>query len=202
MPTRRRFSFVSWVAWNEVALAASFLFPSLLLVNAVISGWDPPLQFLSVVAGGAIQGFVMGLTQWGLLTRGGITPPLLPWLGFTISGVAVAWIIGQLPGFLPSATSPNVRLPLVAGVSLLAVTVPMVAQWVVLRHVARSAWAFVGLSWLGWVVGLTAFGAVLVVLARITDLKITIALLVATAFFGVLAVSVMSWFGVRRLATR
>lgn len=195
MQTKPGYSFVTWFAWNEVAIAAGFIFPSWMLVNAIISGWDPVWQFLIVVVGGAIQGFLTGFVQWALFARTGVVPPLLAWLAFMTGGTAIAWIVAQVPGFLPAETDASIRLPLVTVGIALALGLPMVAQWWVLRTVAKRAWKYSLASYLGWLIGAAVMGGVLLVLADVTDIKVTVALLIIGALAAVMCASAGTWIG-------
>ena len=195
MPSKPGYSFVRWFAWNEVVIAAGFIFPSWLLVNAIVSGWDPIWQFLILIIGGVVQGFLTGFVQWALFARAGITPPLLPWLAFTTAGTALAWIVVQVPGFLPVETDAPARVPLVAVGIAVALAVPMIAQWWVLKSITASAWKFAAIAYLGWLIGAGIMGSTLLILAGVTDLKVTIALLIVGAFAAVMCASAGTWLG-------
>jgi len=195
MQTKPGFSFVTWFAWNEIAIAAGFIFPSWMLVSAIINGWDPVWQFLVVILGGAVQGFLTGFVQWALFARTGVVPPLLAWLAFMAGGTAIAWVVAQIPGFLPAETDAALRLPLVTVGIALAFGVPMVAQWWVLRTVSKAAWKFALISYLGWLLGSAIMGGVLIFLAGVTDIKVTVALLIVGALAAVMCASTGTWLG-------
>lgn len=199
MPTKPGYSFITWFSWNEIAIAAGFLFPSWLLVNAIINGWDPVWQFLAVVIGGAIQGFLTGFVQWALFARTAVVPPLLPWLAMMTGGTAIAWVVAQVPGFLPAEADASLRIPLmVAGIAV-ALGIPMFAQWWVLRmsskNASKGAWKFASIAYLGWLIGSAILGGVLVILAEVTDLKVTVVLLVVGALVAVMCASAGMWLG-------
>ena len=194
LPTKHRVTFVAWVSFNEVAIAASFLFPSLLMVNAVANGWEPIWQFLVVVAGGVAQGFLVGLVQWALLARAGVTPPLLAWVAYISLGVGLAWAIGQIPILLPRDAQPTMLTSLTNATLVVGLAFPMIAEWLVLRRVSRRATVFAAISWAGWLVGAAIMGGTQLVLSSVTDLKTTIGLLVLGAFAGVFVVAVATWF--------
>lgn len=195
MPIRSGYSFVRWFAWNEVVIAAGFIFPSWMLVTAIVNGWDPIWQFLILVAGGIVQGFLTGFIQWALFARAGMTAPLLPWLAFTTAGTALAWIVVQVPGFLPVETDAPVRLPIVAAGIALALAVPIAGQLWVLKSVTTGAWKYAASAYLGWLVGAAVMGGVLMILAGVTDLKVTITLLIVGALAAVMCASAGTWLG-------
>jgi hypothetical protein len=199
MQTKTGYSFITWFSWNEVAIAVGFLFPSWLLVNAIINGWDPVWQFLAVVIGGAIQGFLTGFVQWALFARTAVVPPLLPWLAMMTGGTAIAWVVAQVPGFLPAETDASFRIPLVAAGIAVALGIPMFAQWWVLRmtskNASKGAWKYASIAYLGWLMGSAIMGGVLVILAGVTDLRVTVVLLVIGAFAAVVSASAGTWLG-------
>lgn len=199
MPTKSGYSFITWFSWNEIAIAAGFLFPSWLLVNAIINGWDPVLQFLAVVIGGAIQGFLTGFVQWALFARTAVVPPLVPWLAMMTGGTAIAWVVAQVPGFLPAETDASLRIPLVAVGIAVALGIPMFVQWWVLRmpskNASKGAWKYASIAYLGWLLGAAIMGGVLVILAGVTDLKVTVVLLVLGALAAVMCASAGTWLG-------
>lgn len=198
LPTKHRVTFVPWVGVNEVAIAASFLFPSLLMVNAVANGWDPIWQFLVVVVGGVAQGFLVGLILWALLARAGVTPPLLAWLAYVSLGVGLAWAVGQVPSLMPRDTHPSTLTTITIATLVVGLVIPMIAEWLILRRVSPRATIFAAISLGGWLVGAAIMAGTQLVLSSVTDLKTTIALLVLGAFASVFVVAVATWFaGVR-----
>ncbi|CAB4575006.1 unannotated protein [freshwater metagenome] len=199
MPTKPGHSFITWFSWNEIAIAAGFLFPSWMLVNAIISGWDPVWQFFAVVIGGAIQGFLTGFVQWALFARTAVVPPLIPWLAMMTGGTAIAWVVAQVPGFLPAETDASLRIPLVAAGIAVALGIPLIAQWWVLRIPAKgasqAAWKYSLIAYVGWLIGAAIMGGVLVILAEVTDIKVTVVLLVVGALVAVMCASAGTWLG-------
>ena len=201
MPTKRRVTFVAWVSLNEVAIAASFLFPSLLMVNAIANGWDPMWQFLVVVSGGVAQGFLVGFIQWALLARAGVPAPLLAWVAYVSVGAGLAWAVGQIPNLLARDAPPTTLVSLTVATLVVGLALPMIAEWLILRRVSPRATIFVSLSFGGWLVGAAVMAATELVLSSVTDLKATIALLVLGAFVSVFAVAVATWYAGVRLTT-
>lgn len=199
MPTKPGHSFITWFSWNEIAIAAGFLFPSWMLVNAIISGWDPVWQFFAVVIGGAIQGFLTGFVQWALFARTAVVPPLIPWLAMMTGGTSIAWVVAQVPGFLPAETDASLRIPLVAAGIAVALGIPLIAQWWVLRIPAKgasqAAWKYSLIAYVGWLIGAAIMGGVLVILAEVTDIKVTVVLLVVGALVAVMCASAGTWLG-------
>ncbi len=192
-------SFVAWVGLGEVTIAASFLFPTLLMVNAIANGWEPVVQYLVVVAGGAAQGFLVAFVWWALLARAGVTAPLLVWLAYLSAGTALSWAVAQIPGFLPRDTiATTITLVEVATV-VVALGLPMIAQWVVLRRITPRAVVFAWISFAAWLAGAAIMVGTLSVLTSVTDLKSTIALLVLGAFAAVFAVAIGTWYAAVRL---
>lgn len=202
LPTKHRVTFVAWVGLNEVAIAASFLFPSLLLVNAIANGWDPIWQFLFVAAGGVAQGFLVGLIQWALLARAGVTPPLLAWVAYVSVGAGLAWAVGQVPNLMPRDTQPATLTSLTIATLVVGLAIPMIAEWLILRRVSPRATIFVAISLGGWLFGAAIMAATQVVLSTVSDLKTTVALLVLGAFVSVFAVAVATWFAGVQLTTK
>ena len=204
MPTKPGYSFITWFSWNEIAIAAGFLFPSWMLVNAIISGWDPVWQFFAVVFGGAGQGFLTGFVQWALFARTSVVPPLIPWLAMMTGGTAIAWVVVQVSGFLPAETDATLRIALVAAGIAVALGIPLIAQWWVLRmpskNSPKSALKFASIAYLGWLIGAAIMGGVLVILAEVTDLKVTVVLLVVGALVAVMCASAGTWLGASRMS--
>jgi hypothetical protein len=204
MPTKPGYSFITWFSWNEIAIAAGFLFPSWMLVNAIINGWDPVWQFSAVVIGGAIQGFLTGFVQWALFARTAVVPPLIPWLAMMTGGTAIAWVVAQVPGFLPAEIDASLRIPLVAAGIAVALGIPLIAQWWVLRIPAKgasqAAWKYSLIACVGWLIGAAIMGGVLVILAEVTDIKVTVVLLVVGALVAVMCASAGTWLGASRMS--
>lgn len=182
-----------------MVIAAGFIFPSWMLVGAIVNGWDPIWQFLILVVAGGAQGFLLGFAQWALLAKSGITAPLLPWLAFMTGGPALAWIVVQAPGFLPADTAPEVRLPLVVAGIALAFAVVIFAQWWVLKTVVAHAWKFAVVSLLGWFLAAGVMGGVLFILVGVTDVKLTIAVLIVGAVAAVMIAAAGTWLAARAM---
>lgn len=203
LPTKRSASFAAWVGFGEVAIAAGFLFPTLIMVNAIANGWDPITQYLAVVVGGAVQGFLVAFVWWALLARVGVTAPLLAWLTYLSVSTALSWAIVQIPSLVPRDTSPASITVLEITTVVVALVLPMTAQWVILRRVTPRATAFAAISLVAWLLGAAIMAGTLTVLTLVTDLKSTIALLVFGAFVAVFTVAIGTWYaGVRLSAKR
>ena len=75
----------------------------------------------------------------------------------------------------------------------------MFAEWWVLRTVVAHAWKFAIVSLLGWFLAAAVMGGVLFILAGVTDVKLTIALLIAGAVIAVMLAAAGRWLAARAM---
>lgn len=202
LPIRRSVPFVGWVGFTEVAIAASFLIPTWIAVNALANGWNPVLRFTVICLAGAAQGFLIAFVQWAFLARARVAPQLLAWVGLSSIGAASAWALGQLPTFLPRTASASMATLLTLASIACALSLPILGQWLALRSVSTRAHFYAVVSYVAWLVGASIMAATLGVLTAVTDLTATIVLLIFGAYAGVAAVSVGTWFATRRLTQK
>lgn len=118
-----------------------------------------PLAGISVVAGRAAQGLVLGLVvgacQWWLLTPR--LPVAWPWIPLTAGGFAASLVAEELAEMAAVLWGVLGMVAMVASATLVGLS-----QWVYLRrHFAHAGW---------WIVALAAYGFVRYVLVRTTFL--------------------------------
>lgn len=146
-----------WVRWATAGEFVGFLIPALVAALVLV---DPqPYSYPAAVAGGALEGAVLGWAQLHVLR--GVVPAVSGrrWVVGTAVAAAVAWAIGLLPSTAydvwsrwPGAVAVGVGA---VGAVVLLSTIG-VAQWLELRrHVVRSG-SWVGANMLAWALGLTA----------------------------------------------
>jgi len=112
---------------------------------------------LIVVSLAAFEGAVVGLAQWLALRRALPGLSLSAWLGDTIVGAVVAWLLGMIPGMLTdadteAATTPSLHLVLAAAAVIGAIlgVILASAQWWVLRRYVKHAYLWLLANALGW----------------------------------------------------
>jgi hypothetical protein len=119
-----------WIVTVSAAEALGFAVASAVALAAITGGLDGAAAFVLPVAGGAIEGALLGTGQW--LAMGRRRPPAITWVGATTAGAAIAWTLGMLP----STLAADFRTPWafamvgVGAIALLA-SIP-VAQWLTL----------------------------------------------------------------------
>jgi hypothetical protein len=90
-----------------------------------------------------------------------------------------------------------------AGIAV-ALGIPLIAQWWVLRIPAKgasqAAWKYSLIAYVGWLIGAAIMGGVLVILAEVTDIKVTVVLLVVGALVAVMCASAGTWLGASRMS--
>lgn len=150
----------AWTRWATLGEFSGFAVPA--VVGAVISGWPAAATLVAMVAAGAVEGSLLGWSQWWVLRRRVPQVRAGAWVGATAAAAALAWSIGMLPsltdGELPSW--PPVLLVLAAGLLGLVLLASIgTAQWWVLRaHVPRCGrWVLTTAG--AWLAGLTVFSA-------------------------------------------
>lgn len=132
MRTRR------WIIAVSIAEAAGFAVAASVAIATISAGIDGPPGFALTVAGGAVEGTLLGLGQWYGMS--GSRPPLARWVAATAGGGAVAWSIGMLPSTigLDFAQPATYVFVAVGGLALLA-TIPT-AQWLALHRAGTVSW--------------------------------------------------------------
>lgn len=141
---------------GAVNIGAFFVFgePDTLALAAVF--------LLLAVALGTFEGTVVGWAQARVLRRR--LPELRGWVGATVRGAVVTWVLGMLPSTLVSLTrakttpraemSDLVQLALAVPLGMIAGTILSFPQWRVLRRsVERAGW-WVPANALAWAVGM------------------------------------------------
>ncbi|MGW9631001.1 hypothetical protein ACWGST_09880 [Agromyces sp. NPDC055520] len=150
-PRSARTPLVRWIVAVAVGEATGFAVAVVVAIGAL--PLPDPWRYLTIVAGGAVEGATLGAAQ--LIGMGARRPDISRWLGATTLGAAVAWSIGMLPSTLPfSLTSALGVLLLSAGAVALLASIPL-AQWLTIRRrvhtiswipVNMGAWA-VAILW-------------------------------------------------------
>jgi hypothetical protein len=193
-----------WILRVTIAETLGFGVAASVAAVVAVSGLDGAPGYLLVVAGGAVEGAMLGAGQW--LGMPGSRPSAPAWVGATAAGAAVAWAIGMLPstvGFDPSA--PAAAPVFVAGAVLLLASIP-VAQWLVLRR--RRALHWIPVTMAAWAVAVlwTLAPSPLVdersPLALVVVLYVAAGLLMAVTVAAATAVTAVRLFPHRRAAAR
>lgn len=179
--SRLRF-WASWVAANAAGEALGLGTVFAVGVLATTTMGDPVEALgLAVLAGLVIvlavfEGAVVGVAQWLVLHRLRRALRAVSWVGATVVGAVVAWLLGLIPSTVadlsqasasaapPPEPSEAVVLLLAAALGFVLGLVLSSAQWWVLRsHVERAGWWLPanGLAWAAamplifWLVGAT-----------------------------------------------
>ncbi len=165
-------SWTLWEWWVLATVAGGLIGMAIVAVASTVT--SPPetigaVAFLHLV--GALEGMALGFTQWLALRR--YIKHIGWWIGATVIGAIVAWLVGSKVIvvltliFFNTVLTDTTRLTLLRAVFLLGLWVGGVlglAQWFVLRaHVRRGVtWVFANaLAWgLGLLIAL--LGATLV----------------------------------------
>jgi len=112
---------------------------------------------LIVMSLAAFEGAVVGLVQWLALRRALPALSLSGWLGATVAGAVIAWLLGMIPGMLidadtEAATTPSLHLVLTAAAVIGAILgiILASAQWWVLRRHVKHASLWLPANALGW----------------------------------------------------
>lgn len=127
--------------------------------------WLSLLNFSLMVASGAIEGAIVGSSQYWAMEPWFTRITRRAWIVATISGAMVAWFFGSLPfalidmGSQASETAPVepaqwIVLLGAAGIGLVAGAVLAFFQWLVLRKSARRAGWWIPANMLAWATGM------------------------------------------------
>lgn len=169
------------------------------------------LVAVAFVGLGAFEGFAVGLAQAAVLRR--LVPAVRGWVGATVIGAMVAWVVGMLPSTLarmlgPAGDAPVPEPPLwlvlLLSAGLGAVAGPVLAafQWRSLRRALRTrAWVWLPANAAAWSLGMPVIflGAQA---NEATSDPALMALMVGLALLGAGAVvgAVHGWFLLRLTA--
>jgi hypothetical protein len=200
--------YLKWIVTNAlaeliglgtVALLVVLLMPRL---EAGITFGLASLLFAAVL----FEGLCVGVAQWWVL-RERLELKAASWIGMTVLGGAVAWLIGMVAGSTLTFESNTtvVSEPSLVFTLLLAGLMGLglggllgTAQWVVLRrYVERGVW-WIAANGLAWAVGMTIIFATTDVLAFIplrvlAILSAIVALLLTGGLVGAVHGSVLVW---------
>ncbi len=159
-----------WLSWTGANAAGEML--GLGAVGAGVAALvaagasAPPLAVAGAMIGlGAIEGVVVGSAQWLVLRRA--LPRLRPraWIGATVAGALLAWMLGMLPSTIISLTTPEAsdappdmsdgaQLVLAAALGLIGGPILALFQWRVLRRHCRDAWTWIPANGAAWMLGM------------------------------------------------
>ena len=159
-----------WIAANALGEVLGLGVAALIAVAVAQAHGLPPAEEIVVVTAaflviGAYEGAIVGAAQWLVLRR--LLPSLRAkrWIGATMGGAVIAWMLGRVPSALADWKSvsggvgqPAPSLPMLillsaaAGAALGAIL--GVAQWLVLRGHVRRAGVWIGANVLGWAAGM------------------------------------------------
>ena len=167
-----------WVVANSLAEAlglGSTLAIGLLLSSRIgeAEGVGPSITTsLAMVASGGVEGVVVGFMQWWAMHQRfrGITAR--EWVGATILGALIAWLLGVIPFTVanlsamgeevPSAEpEPLLALLIIGLIGAAAGAVLAMVQWLVLRRKVKQAWRWLPANSAAWSVGLPLVFAVM-----------------------------------------
>lgn len=153
-PAPGSFSLGGWVVWVTAGETLGFLAPGLTWFAAWKLSLSPLPLALAVTAAGAIEGAVLGWSQWRVLRAWQPSVPAA-WVRRTALAAAAAWACGMTPNTLYDLGAPEwVSVAAgFAGVPVLLLSIG-VAQWSVLREFVPRAWRWVVANVLAWVIAL------------------------------------------------
>jgi len=138
-----------WIVTVSVAEALGFAVASGVALAVTFRGLDGAAAFVLPIAGGAIEGALLGTGQW--LAMGRRRPLAIAWIGATAVGATIAWTLGMLPSTLGADFSTPWALAVVGvGAIALLASIP-VAQWLTLRsrvggHPSVARWVPVNMA--------------------------------------------------------
>ena len=160
----------SWIVANSLAelaglgltFAVGFLILRSLGDPSSPGGWV--LLLAAMTASGVVEGAIVGLAQWKVLRRK-LEIARRAWVGATIAGALLAWLLGSLPSTLMQAgaeanpstiVEPSQWLVLLMAsiLGLVAGAVLASAQALVLRRAVRKPGLWLPANSLAWAVGM------------------------------------------------
>ncbi|MEO3784512.1 hypothetical protein ABGB12_14340 [Actinocorallia sp. B10E7] len=147
-----------WARWTLAVTAGEvtgFLVPA--AVGAATADASQFVQLVSLVAAGAVEGTLLGVSQ-GWVLRGMLPElPLGRWVRLTALAAACAWLLAMIPaslgGTVPTAALIALMVP--AGIAVL-LSIGYV-QWRVLRDLLPHAGRWIPGTAAGWLAGLAVF---------------------------------------------
>jgi hypothetical protein len=168
-PMGRRF-WRDWIAANALGELLGLGVAVVIAVGVAQAHTLPPAEEILIVTAaflviGAYEGAIAGTAQWLVLRR--LLPALRAqnWIGATVAGAVIAWMLGRLPTALADwksvsggvgQTAPSASeiflLSAAAGAALGLIL--GAAQWVVLRGHVRRAGLWIGGNALAWAAGM------------------------------------------------
>ena len=195
------FNWMKWNAFVAVLTAASFIPVSVFGMISVLEGLVPILQFFGFAAFGLLQGALIGFGQALALRNSVVSVPGKMWILASTLGAGAMWIVGQIPGYFFAVDWGNIFIAigvLAAGLVLLAFF--GLVQWRVLKHRVRQAWRWVPITVVSWLGGLIILLVGFLATRTTSNLVITVGVLTVFGTLGVLAVTVLSGYGMKILA--
>lgn len=150
-----------WVVVVTLGEWLGFAVPA--VVGALLFDATPAILVPSLLAAGAVEGALLGGSQWLVLRTELPRLSLARWAGLTAVGAVLAYIAGLLPSTFSDTWSDwpvaaQVALFLVVGPALLATI--GTAQWVELRHHIVGAGRWVLGTAMAWAAALATFGLI------------------------------------------
>jgi hypothetical protein len=172
-----------WILANAAAeglgLGATLLLAQ--LVVSTLEGWRPGpaaivfSALLAVTLGTVLEGVLVGRLQGRVLAAHTRRIRAGEWTVATALGAGIAWVLGMLPSTLiglfgaepapgstpalPSGMPQWMLLALAATMGLVLGPVLAVAQWGVLRRVARRPWRWLAANAAAWALGMAVIFA-------------------------------------------
>ena len=195
------FNWMKWNAFVAVLTAASFVPVSVFSMIGVLDGLAPIFQFFGFAAFGLLQGALIGFGQALALRGSVISVPGKMWIAASTLGAGALWIIGQIPGYFFAVDWGNIFVAiaaLIVGLALLAFF--GLVQWRVLKHRVRQAWRWIPMTVVAWLAGLVLLLVGFAITRDSSNLILTVLVLSFFGTLGVVAVAVISGFGMRTLA--
>lgn len=192
-----------WVLLVAAGESVGFLAPTLAggaAFAAGVSGWA---FYLVMVAAGAVEGLVLGLTQSTALVRSTVPVSRVRWSALTGAAAAAAWSIGMLPSTLTAVdwTSAQAIMAVVVGAAVLLCVIPA-AQWLELRRVTRRAGLWVPVNVVAWGAGLLWTFAPSPLVDESTGLAVLVSLFCVAGALMALTMAVLTGLGLRRYVLR
>jgi hypothetical protein len=181
-----------WVVVVTLGECLGFAAPA--VVGALLLDAPPAVLVPALLAAGAVEGALLGVSQWLVLRTELPRLPVVRWAGLTAVGAVLAYAAG----LLPSATSDTwSSWPVAAQVTMFVVLGSAVlatigtAQWIELRHHLNAAGRWVLGTALAWAAALTTFGLISTPLwqeGQSVALRVLIGVFAGLIMAGVMAV--------------